>query len=122
MTPALRDGDTVEIAPVSGTAIRVGDVICYGTSRALILHRVLRCARDGFVAKGDAQTSFDLVPMPDVLGRVVARARGGRRRSFVTRRARLVNRLTALMSPAIPRLLPVALWMRQLARRATARS
>lgn len=116
MTPFFRDGDIACITPVDGQGVRVGDVICYEETPArLFLHRVVSYHRTHIVAKGDALASAVVILPRQVLGKIRAIERHGRVRRLDTATATRCNRLIAFLSPAISRLLPLAIGVRRLA-------
>jgi hypothetical protein len=109
MLPLLREGDEVEVEPVSGEEVRVGDVVTYRDADKFPTRRVMEIRRDAraVVIMGDSirprrtwRVDFD-----DVLGRVVRRRRNG---SWMTtsdwrwraQRARVVLRYQIAASPA----------------------
>jgi hypothetical protein len=117
MTPFLRDGDIAFITPADGQGVRVGDVVCYEAAPArLVLHRVVGRHGASIVAKGDALSSAELIVLSQILGVVRAIERRGRVRWLDTAGARGWNRLLAFLSPAISRLVPLAVGVRRLAR------
>jgi hypothetical protein len=110
MAPFVRDGDVAVVTAAAATDIRVGDVICYQPSPGrLVLHRVHGRAGDGFVARGDALAFTELVPLSQLLGRVVAVERQGRLKRLDTRLARWRGRIVVVLSPVVAWLLPPAL-------------
>ena len=109
MLPLLRDGDVVTVTPAARPQIRVGDVICYETpAGGLVVHRVIAHARDRLMAKGDALTARDSIPLPRLLGTITAIERSGRVIRLDTPTARLRNWLMAVLSRRTP-LVPLAL-------------
>jgi len=72
MVPTIGVGDVVLVK--LGSSVRVGDVIAYRWGDEVVVHRVIKVVRGGFVTKGDANPSPDpFVVKPSwVLGRVVA--------------------------------------------------
>jgi signal peptidase I len=76
MTPTIRDGDRILVAPLS-RAPHVGDVVEYERENGVSVHRVVASRRDrsGIVVfvRGDASDeSAECVSMTRVIGRVVA--------------------------------------------------
>src|SRR5262245_25540505 len=117
MMPFLRDGDIAFVRPASAAQIRVGDVVCYeSTGGRLFLHRVVDRQAGQVVTRGDALTSADVVSLRKVLGTVSAIVRRGRVRRLDTRAAWWRNRAIAFLSPALSRLLLLAVESRNLAR------
>lgn len=83
MTPAIRDGEVITVAPVGSAEIRIGDVVLYRHGGGALAHRVVRVRSSGgqlveLVPRGDAADLCDapIAPMR-VLGRVVAVERAG---------------------------------------------
>lgn len=72
MSPFIRDNETVIIEPLTRT-LRTGDIILFeAESRQLLLHRIVKKKRDGYVTRGDATCHEDCpVPHSAVLGRAV---------------------------------------------------
>lgn len=109
MLPFIRDGDVVLVNPAGNSEIRLGDVICYETSPGtLFLHRVVRRRGERFVTKGDALAFTDVVFPGQVLGKAVAVVGRRRLRRLDTRTARWRNAAILLLSPLLPRILPLA--------------
>lgn len=114
MYPFIRDGDIVEVEPVDGKIIGEGDVIFYHTAgERMSIHRVLKkIYRDDmtiFMTKGDSIPGFrENVIAENVLGRVSAIERGGRRISFGARYNRFMNILLAKISPFSKWTYPIA--------------
>ena len=85
MYPFIRDGDILEIAPVNGEEIRLGDVIfCHVGERRMVVHRVIKKIiqndKPTFLTKGDSNTDEgEKVYLEQVLGRVKAIERKGRK-------------------------------------------
>jgi hypothetical protein len=107
MSPAIRDGECITVAPLGLLPIRIGDIVLYRHRDGALVHRVVALrSRSGrtvaLVPRGDAADLSDTPIAPDrVLGRVVAveraglfrygwaRALGGVRRSAHGARTRL---------------------------------
>lgn len=118
MTPFLRDGDVALVTPARAGEVRVGDVVCYETTPGrLFLHRAVTRRGARIVTKGDALPSADVISPRQILGTVSAIERRGRLKRLDTRAARVGNRVIAFLSPALSRLLPLAITVRGLARR-----
>jgi hypothetical protein len=107
MSPAIRDGDVVTVAPVGLQAIRRGDVLLYANERGLTAHRVigrLRGPEVAFRVRGDAVGSpAERVAAGRVLGRVEVVERHGREHPVggaPSPLARLASRLWRRLSPA----------------------
>ena len=84
MTPFIRDGDLLTIAPVDVADLQIGDVVLYRTRHdRVVAHRVAgRALEDGELVletRGDARLDSDSpVPADCVLGRAVRLQRGAR--------------------------------------------
>jgi signal peptidase I len=81
MTPFIRNGDVITIAP-GAFRVRFGDVVAFDLppSGKLVVHRIVGRSRDGFIIKGDNSPSFDVgVPGSRILGRVARVERRGKR-------------------------------------------
>jgi len=108
MLPLLREGDEVEVEPVSGEQVRVGDVVTYRDADKFPTRRVMEIRRDDrvLVIMGDSirPRRTWLVGFDAVLGRVVRRRRTG---TWMTtsdwqwraQRARVVLRYQLAASP-----------------------
>jgi signal peptidase len=87
MHPLVRDGDILDVQPISGTAPGAGEVILYRSrGHGIVVHRVVGMLtqeeEDFLLVKGDAARAPDpQVPASRVLGRVVSIERHGRRSS-----------------------------------------
>ena len=80
MSPFIRDGDTITIAPTPGR-LRFGDVAAFVNlcNDRLTVHRVVHVDRRGYLMRGDNAPGPDgYVPHADILGRVIRVERGGR--------------------------------------------
>jgi len=81
MLPLLREGDEVEVAPVSPAAIRAGDVVTYRDGEKFPTRRVMERRDDdsSLVIMGDSVRPRRtwVVAVDDVLGRVERRGRDG---------------------------------------------
>ena len=73
MTPAVRDGETLEIAPLGDDPVRFGEVILYeDPGRGLVVHRVREVDAGMVRAGGDRSPSKEeSVPISVVIGRVI---------------------------------------------------
>ncbi len=88
MTPMLRPGDAVVVAPVAAEALLPGDWVIL---RNGFLHRYLGRRGNQVLTKGDGHLGFDPLWQPDaVMGRVVEASRDGR--CFYRRTAGQVTR------------------------------
>lgn len=117
MIPFLRDGDVALVTPAEAATVRVGDVVCFETvCGRLFLHRVVQRQAARVVTKGDALIFTAVIGLHQVLGKVRAIERGGEVRRLDTRAARWANRVIAFLSPALSRLLLLAIGVRRLAR------
>lgn len=105
MYPFIRHGDVIEVEPVEASAVRVGDVVlCRDEGGRFVAHRVVKMGSEGppgtLVTKGDWTPRADPLVYPQqVLGRVVAIERGGKRTTLNTHWQRLIRVLWARISP-----------------------
>ena len=104
MYPLIRHGDLIEVEPADASAVRMGDVILSrdGHDR-LVAHRVVKVHGKGhggtLVTKGDWTFRPDALVEPgQVLGRIVAIERAGRRITLNSGGQRLVQLLAAGVS------------------------
>ena len=100
MHPAIRDGESITVVPTELSEIKHGDIIAYRKRRSVLAHRVVRIKRsergDGdvsaLVMRGDTACSCDAPVAPgQVLGKVVAVERNGRRLSVSDWRAKVAR-------------------------------
>ncbi len=86
MLPIIRDGDRALTAH-GCASVRRGDVVIFRRNGQMVAHRVMRI-RDGgcaFVTKGDNAPHFDPpLSAGEIVGRVLAVERNGRRMSLDT--------------------------------------
>jgi hypothetical protein len=100
MSPSVRHGDIVRIAPAGLGALRLGDVVCYEpASGGLALHRVCSVGPHAVAVRGDALAYRETVEPIRVLGALVAVERAGRILRLDTPAARLRGRLTVHLAP-----------------------
>ena len=106
MVPFLRAGDIVTVAP--DRECRVGDIVLWQAGEALVLHRVV-IKKDGrIVSKGDALGRLDApLTREQILGRAVARERGGRVRLLDTFGRRWLGLAFSFTVPLVPGLIPL---------------
>jgi signal peptidase I len=85
MSPAIRDGEMITVAPVEAGKIERGDIILYRGVKGIVAHRVMAIretseGRQVFVMQGDASRDCDdPVTASHVLGKVVLTERRGKR-------------------------------------------
>jgi hypothetical protein len=105
MHPAIKEGETITVVPISSFNIKHGDILLYLTGKKVIAHRVVRIEREKsdfathskalnpqliFTLRGDASpTSDDPVEAQKVLGKVVSVERLGRKIDLYSRKARM---------------------------------
>jgi len=82
MTPFLRDGDTLTIAPLAVESPRIGDVLAFsyptGNGSRLVVHRLVGRRGRNLVLQGDASGSTpEIISSEDILGRLVKVVRKG---------------------------------------------
>ena len=103
MAPFIRDGDALEVCPIDPRTLRRGDVaLCRRPGGGLFAHRVVAVRRhEGtteWITQGDASPFSDgPCCAGDVLGRVVAVERGGRRTELAWFGPRLAGYLWAVL-------------------------
>ncbi len=115
MTPLLRDGDVVTIAP--GKRCRIGDVVLFRIGEALILHRVVAKFSGRVGTKGDALGRLDATVTPrDILGRAIRRERCGKERSLESLEARLLGLALCLTISWVPKLVDILCAVRRVGR------
>ena len=120
MTPFVRDGDVLEVMPASGMELQPGDVVFRRTSTGgMVAHRLItrrRCdGQEILFTKGDAARRLDApVSAEDIVGKVVAIERDGKRVDLEAFPARWLNRLQGWISYAET---VIWQWGRQLKRR-----
>ena len=83
MLPMLRPyHDTVRLKPVEGM-LRPGDIALYRRDNGkYILHRVIRCAADGYLFCGDNQDELEPVGHDQMVALVVGYQKSGKARSM----------------------------------------
>lgn len=81
MTPFIRDGDVLTIAPMDGYSPHVGDVVAFikpGTDR-MAIHRLIASESDGWLVRGDNCTEPDgVIVRKDMIGYVTRIEHRGR--------------------------------------------
>jgi hypothetical protein len=83
MSPFIRDGDLITVAPLRGRGLRRGDVVAYvrPANGRLAVHRIVGRRESGLIVKGDHETTLDFpIPETGILGVVERVERNGRRR------------------------------------------
>ncbi len=105
MEPTIHEGEAITVEPVAPAAITRGDILLYRWERGVIAHRVIRIERTqragvpqssvlsphySLILRGDASASCDTPIQPEqVIGKVIAVERAGRRIDLASRRAKL---------------------------------
>lgn len=80
MSPFIKDGDVVTVAPLWGTTPGLGDVVVFThpCTGKLVIHRVVGKRPDSYLIKGDnLPEGGDLVPKTNILGHVARVERDG---------------------------------------------
>jgi signal peptidase I len=83
MYPAIREGETITVRPVSPAAVKKGDILLYRWQEGVIAHRVVGMEKDAagnvqLILRGDATgAQAERVSSDQVLGRVIAVDRNG---------------------------------------------
>jgi hypothetical protein len=105
MHPAIKEGETVTVAPLSSFDIKRGDILLYIAGKKVIAHRVVSIKREKndfathskalngkhiFILRGDASlTCDDPVEAHQILGKVVSVERRGRSIDLYSTSARM---------------------------------
>jgi hypothetical protein len=80
MTPFIRDGDVLTIAPLVRRSLRVGEVVAFvhphGECSGPVVHRVVGRRRAGFVIQGDAGGSVQEIVSPESIAGWVVKVEG----------------------------------------------
>ncbi len=58
MHPAIREGETITVAPISSFDIKRGDILLYIVGKKVIAHRVVRIKREKNDSKSHSSTNF----------------------------------------------------------------
>ncbi len=85
MSPFIRDGDVITIAPVLPYCLRTGDVVAFvnPSCMKLIVHRIIKVSKEGLLLRGDNNSDHDgLISATSIIGRVVQVQHKGRRVVF----------------------------------------
>lgn len=101
MHPAIEDGETISVHPISPMDLNVGDVALFHIEDRLIAHRVLRCPspeNPNFLLRGDAMAEGESVTGDQILGIVPDRSLAPRQAAA----KRLVHRLKRRLFPKKP--------------------
>ncbi len=111
MHPAIKEGETITVAPIAPFDIKRGDILLYIAGRKVIAHRVVSIKKEKsdsishtsthskelrskliFILRGDASlTCDDPVEEQQVLGKVVSVERDGRSLDLYSRKARMLH-------------------------------
>lgn len=98
MAPLVERGDVVLVRPVNLEDLHRGDLLLVEQGGAFLIHRLVAADAHGVRTKGDNASQADLPMTPqDVLGRVVAVEKGGRRIELDGGRWPVVSRLLGLL-------------------------
>ena len=105
MAPLLRAGDRLCLTPIAPADVRPGQIVACRRGHELVVHRVLACAGDRLVTKGDGLSYRDApAPVSDVVGRVTVVETAQERRIDVDGVVwRVLERALALLSRASER-------------------
>lgn len=101
MHPAIEDGETLSVHPISPSDLQVGDVALFLIEDRLIAHRVLRCPttrNQTFLLRGDAMEESETVTGDQILGIVSDRSMTPRKAAA----RRMVHRLKRRLFPQKP--------------------
>lgn len=98
MAPLIEQGDTVLVRSVHPRDLRRGDLLLVERDGSFLVHRLVAAGAHDVQTKGDNVSHADpAVALQEVLGRVVAVERGGRRIELEEGRWPLVNRSLGLL-------------------------
>jgi hypothetical protein len=121
MWPWVRGGDVLVVRRAAARSLRRGDIVLFARQGRLFAHRLLRVKHSGGRGAPVLLTRGDALPNPDepvtsreLLGRVMAVERDGRRRDLCSLPARVLGRLAARLSVASPVWYPLARAARRL--------
>lgn len=123
MRPFIRDGDVIFVSPIENSSFKTGDVVLYSTEgNKVIVHRIIKKdKKDGrmtLLVKGDATSGFaDKVDVKNVLGKVTAVERDGRKKRIDTKLSHLIGIFIAGVSPFSQWIYPVGSIVKQNGRR-----
>lgn len=85
MSPFIKDGDVLTIAPVQGADPRFGDVVVFThpSTCKLVIHRVIGKKGGAYLSKGDNIPEADgFIAKANILGRVIKVERNGEEPPF----------------------------------------
>lgn len=85
MSPFIRDGDVVTVAPLGSGGLGLGDVVVFLSVRGggPVIHRIVGKWDGSYLLKGDNLPESDgMVPPANILGYIKAVERNGKRISF----------------------------------------
>lgn len=108
MSPLILDGAILEVEPLPGADLRVGEVAFYRSSGGrLVAHRVIRKkfrqGRPLLLIKGDALScQYEEVYPHHILGRVVRVEQKGRNRDLHLLQERVLGKFLAYLAPWLP--------------------
>jgi signal peptidase I len=94
MLPLIGDGEVIIVEPLPARRVRRGDILLYLKGRGVIAHRVVKIEKANgepcrFTLRGDTSATADApVKATEILGRVCAVERDGRRIALSGYRAR----------------------------------
>jgi hypothetical protein len=116
MWPLIRSNDALIVHPIDPAAVAAGDILLYRSGAGLTAHRCIQVLREGdapggacFLFKGDAGSQPDApVAAPNLLGKVIAVERDGRRIDPYSLSVWLRARIHRLVSRLNSRLLHVS--------------
>lgn len=98
MAPMIEQGDTVLIRSVHSQQLRRGDLLLVERDGYFLVHRLVAAGAHYIRIKGDNVSHADpVMELQEVLGRVVAVEKGGRRIELEEGRWPLVNRSLGLL-------------------------
>jgi len=105
MHPFIKNGEVIEVKPASSLEIKVGDIVFYRANRGgMVAHRAIRKKIEKnkviLETKGDSVPRSDWWVYPEqILGKVVAIERNGKRVELDKGLKKLTNLIWAKISP-----------------------
>jgi len=123
MRPFILDGDIITVSSVKNFSFKVGDVVLYSTAGdRVVVHRIIKKHKEGgrtnLFIKGDAAFgSPERVDIQNVIGKVTAIERKGRKKRLDTKLFRSIGMFIAAVSPFSRWIYPVGSLVKQSGRK-----
>ncbi len=119
MRPLLCGGDMLTVQRTEMLHVRRGDVVVFARAGGMFAHRVIENQEQVLITKGDAFPEADKpVTSDELLGRVTAVERNGRRTALDTRFQIAMGKIVAQISAAAPLWYPKARAVKRMIRAA----